>query len=51
MRAPGPRFVEAGRRAGSVSVHDNTVVHGVTRLRKGVRYSLFVQRVAGAGGA
>ena len=34
------------RQPGSVTVHDNRVVHGVTQLLSGVRYSLFfLQRV------
>mgnify|MGYP001481595524 CR=1 FL=1 len=29
------------RKRGTVTVHDNTIVHGVTRLKSGVRYGLF----------
>ena len=30
------------RAAGTATVHDSTVVHGVTRMGEGVRYSLFL---------
>jgi predicted 2-oxoglutarate/Fe(II)-dependent dioxygenase YbiX len=30
------------RRAGSITIHDNSIVHGVTPLIKGARYSLFL---------
>ena len=29
------------RSPGSVTIHDNTIVHGVTLLESGVRYGLF----------
>ena len=29
------------RPAGTITVHDNTIVHGVTLLKSGVRYGLF----------
>lgn len=29
------------RKTGTVTIHDNTIVHGVTLLRSGVRYGLF----------
>jgi hypothetical protein len=29
------------RRKGTVTVHDNRIVHGVTQLKSGVRYGLF----------
>ena len=32
------------RRAGSATIHDNGVVHGVTEMRRGVRYALFILR-------
>jgi len=32
---------EPRRPAGSVTIHNNTVVHGVSTLRSGVRYGLF----------
>ena len=35
-------YVVAERRAGSASIHDGSIAHGVTPLRSGVRYSLFV---------
>eukprot|EP00670_Eutreptiella_braarudii_P012317 CAMPEP_0174330646 /NCGR_PEP_ID=MMETSP0810-20121108/16840_1 /TAXON_ID=73025 ORGANISM="Eutreptiella gymnastica-like, Strain CCMP1594" /NCGR_SAMPLE_ID=MMETSP0810 /ASSEMBLY_ACC=CAM_ASM_000659 /LENGTH=435 /DNA_ID=CAMNT_0015445931 /DNA_START=155 /DNA_END=1462 /DNA_ORIENTATION=+ len=31
------------RAAGSATVHDNTILHGVSELKAGVRYSLFLQ--------
>jgi len=34
------------RPAGSVTIHDNTIVHGVTLLEKGVRYGLFLLKTA-----
>jgi|EP01046_Picozoa_sp_COSAG06_P033156 predicted 2-oxoglutarate/Fe(II)-dependent dioxygenase YbiX len=33
------------RTAGSATIHDNGVVHGVTEMTSGVRYALFVLRV------
>ena len=30
------------RAKGTVTVHDNTIVHGVTQLESGVRYGLFL---------
>jgi hypothetical protein len=35
----------APREVGGCSIHDNTVVHGVTELWGGVRYGLFFLRV------
>ena len=32
------------RQAGTVTVHDNTIVHGVSRMGRGVRYGLFFLR-------
>ena len=29
------------RTKGTVTIHDNTIVHGVTRLESGIRYGLF----------
>ena len=36
------KLIEPKRPAGFMSVHSNDVMHGVTRVTKGVRYSLFV---------
>ena len=33
------------RAAGTATIHDNGVVHGVSELRRGVRYALFLLRV------
>eukprot|EP00798_Chlamydomonas_sp_ICE-L_P003937 gene3938-14014_t len=33
------------RSPGSTTVHDNSVVHGVTRMQAGVRYSLFLMQL------
>lgn len=33
------------RTPGTATVHDNGVVHGVSELRRGVRYALFMLRV------
>eukprot|EP00798_Chlamydomonas_sp_ICE-L_P003939 gene3939-14016_t len=33
------------RSSGSATVHDNSVVHGVTRMQAGVRYSLFLMQL------
>ena len=40
LLAHGARIVEPARRVGSGIAHDNAVVHGVTRITAGVRYSL-----------
>jgi hypothetical protein len=32
------------RSVGSATIHDNTIVHGVTRMESGVRYGLFFQK-------
>jgi len=34
-------FHKPSRTLGSVTVHDNQIIHGVTALTKGIRYSLF----------
>ena len=39
---PGGKFVVPSRRAGTFTIHTRGVVHGVTALRSGVRYSLFL---------
>jgi hypothetical protein len=36
--------VQPHRVAGGILAHDGDVVHGVTRLEKGVRYGLYVLR-------
>ena len=33
------------RPAGSATIHDSTILHGVSELRSGIRYSLFLQEV------
>ena len=38
----GLKLVEPDRPAGSITCHNNGVVHGVTRFESGVRYSLFL---------
>jgi predicted 2-oxoglutarate/Fe(II)-dependent dioxygenase YbiX len=35
------RLLLPDRKEGSVTLHNNTVVHGVTPLKEGVRYGLF----------
>lgn len=30
------------RKAGSITIHENDIVHGVTKLESGIRYSLFL---------
>jgi len=30
------------RRKGTITVHNNSIVHGVTRLERGVRHSLYL---------
>jgi predicted 2-oxoglutarate/Fe(II)-dependent dioxygenase YbiX len=35
-------LVQPRRQAGSATVHDCTIAHGVTELTAGVRYSLFL---------
>lgn len=42
-------FVQPGRPAGSATVHVNCNVHGVTTLRSGVRYGLFLCDTKGVG--
>ena len=42
-RADGT-IVHTKRRAGTVLAHDGRLVHGVTKLVRGVRYGLFVLR-------
>jgi predicted 2-oxoglutarate/Fe(II)-dependent dioxygenase YbiX len=37
-------IVHPKRRAGTVLAHDGRLVHGVTKLVRGVRYGLFVLR-------
>lgn len=32
------------RSMGCATIHDNTIVHGVTRMESGVRYGLFFQK-------
>lgn len=44
------RLERPSREVGSVTVHDNGVVHGVTPLVAGVRYGLFLLRVPYAHG-
>ena len=39
---PDGKFVVPSRRAGTFTIHTRGVVHGVTALRSGVRYSLFL---------
>ena len=34
------------RMAGTINIHDNTIVHGVSRLLDGVRYGLFFLKAA-----
>merc|ERR1711972_352426 len=34
-------FVEPWRPAGSVTIHNNQIVHGVSNMMEGVRYGLF----------
>ena len=38
----GDGFEQPRRPAGSATIHDNTIVHGVTQLVSGVRYGLFL---------
>jgi small ubiquitin-related modifier len=45
----GGRLVQPSRELGSVTIHDNGVVHGVTPLVAGVRYGLFLLRVPEVG--
>jgi len=42
ITARGLETVE--RPAGSVTIHDNTIAHGVTRMASGVRYGLFLAK-------
>ena len=35
-------LVQPRRQAGSATIHDCTIAHGVTELTHGVRYSLFL---------
>ena len=37
-------FQQPQRKAGTATIHDNTVLHGVTEMKSGVRYSLFFLR-------
>ena len=37
-------FQKPKRNAGSATIHDNTILHGVTKMVSGVRYSLFFLR-------
>ena len=39
--APGGRLVAPPRPAGSATIHDNQIVHGVTTMTHGVRYGLY----------
>ena len=45
------RVVCPARAAGSAIVHDSTLVHAVSTLRGGARYSLFALRESGQRGA
>jgi hypothetical protein len=38
----GRGFVQPSRAPGSASVHDGAIVHGVTEMKNGVRYGLFL---------
>jgi len=40
----GKGFQQPRRRAGTATIHDNTILHGVTEMESGVRYSLFFLR-------
>ena len=35
------RLIVPNRSKGTLTIHDNKIVHGVTRLESGVRYGLF----------
>ena len=37
-------FYVPSRPAGTITVHDDTIVHGVTKMEAGVRYGLFFLR-------
>ena len=45
----GDGFEQPRRPAGSATIHDDTIVHGVTQLVSGVRYGLFLLQKKGAG--
>lgn len=42
MFATEGKFIIPSRPKGTITVHDNTIVHGVTRLQSGIRYGLFL---------
>jgi len=42
--ATGQGFQQPRRKAGTATIHDYTVLHGVTEMKSGVRYSLFFLR-------
>lgn len=47
--ATGDGFVVPPRPPGTATIHTHDTVHGVTTLRSGVRYSLFLCATVGAG--
>lgn len=42
MYATQAKLHVPARNKGTVTIHDNTIAHGVTKLESGVRYGLFL---------
>jgi predicted 2-oxoglutarate/Fe(II)-dependent dioxygenase YbiX len=40
--ATNGKIIQSKRNKGTVTIHNNKIVHGVTLLQKGIRYGLFM---------